>query len=243
VLVSKPKAGKKAHPKIKGHPDLTRFGCTPCHGGQGRRLDDQAHGPPVGGGPDPFLPRSLRQARCSRCHVPGFPSAPDLKRGFNQYLTAACSGCHQPGRWEEGLGPDLRHRGRRSPKELLTAILEPRKGQPQALMWSLAWRYNQKTKAGRAALQDLLLCLLSLSDDPRPYRSAWANRGIRVANLSCTRCHHSQQRASGQPHRCALLKGNDSLRCLGCHNTLKPTPTNKECPQIKAARPQCPICH
>jgi len=243
----------KAHPKIEGHSDLSRFGCTPCHGGQGRRLDLQAHRPLLGGGLDPFLDRPLIRARCARCHVPtGLAGSPALDRGFQEYLDAGCTGCHQPGRREEGLGPDLRRLGRRTGAEIRKALLDPREGHGQAMMWSSRRRYNDKTPEGRVRLNDLVTALLAISDSPAPYWSAWAKPDIRW-NVDCQACHlaSSGRKALGRAHRCTMLRQYENLRCPRCHeqDTTRPPSRGRKgvksqtCPQVQAARPLCPVCH
>jgi hypothetical protein len=240
----------KSHPRLVGHDgDLARTGCSTCHGGQGRRLDRAAHRPALGGGSDPFLRQPLLQARCARCHVPGdLQGAPVLAAGFREYLDAACSGCHQPGRVDPGLGPDLRRLGRRTEAELRRALLDPRQMHPSAVMWSLRWRFVTATPAGRDTLSALLTALLAISDSPAPYRSAWANPTLRV-DVDCTSCHSFLgDRATGPAHRCTYVIGNESLRCGRCHGTATTRPPtghrpHRECPQVRAARPTCTVCH
>jgi len=239
-----PTCHRKPHRAIEGHPRPGQRGCTVCHGGQGRRLDMQAHAPLLGAGPDPFLTGKRIQARCARCHVPtDLAGAAELGRGFQQYLDAACTGCHQPGRLDEGLGPDLRRLGRRTVDELKDALLRPRESHAGATMWSLAWRFG---KGGRD-LDALLTALLAMSDPPQPYRASWARPTLRV-DVDCTSCHQEVvgQRTAGRPHRCTLLRETRALRCRGCHSDpssqVKPAP-GRECPQVRAARPLCAVCH
>lgn len=247
----------KPHPKIKGHDDLSLFGCTPCHGGQGRRLDPAAHLPRLGGGPDPFLDKAHRVARCARCHLPtGLAGAPALDRGFDEYLEAGCTGCHLPGRGDEGLGPDLRRLGRRTRAELLDALLDPRKKHDQALMWSLRRRYDDQTKEGRTRLADLITALLVISDSPEPYRQHWAKPALQI-DVRCESCHDTEsgQKPAGPGHRCTLLLKRKTLACARCHSgaadkkkdAARPRPSARAkdgaCPQIQAVRPLCPVCH
>ncbi len=237
----------KGHPSIPGHRDPYRWGCTPCHGGQGRRLDKYAHGPLLGGGPNPFLRQPFLQARCARCHVPtGLSGAPLLSQGFREYLDGGCSGCHQPGRAEQGLGPDLRRLGRRSEAELRQVLLNPRQDHPEAVMWSLTWRYDETSPQGRVALSALITALLALAESPVPYRNAWANPLLR-ADVDCNSCHSLRRddQPAGQGHRCTLLQKNDNLRCSRCHidRATRPIERGQECPQIQAARSLCAICH
>jgi quinol-cytochrome oxidoreductase complex cytochrome b subunit len=236
--------GSRTHPAVPGHPDPARHGCSSCHGGQGRRLDHAAHQPALGGGPEPFLTRPLLEARCVRCHLPGkLAGAPALKRGLQEYLAAGCSGCHQPGRLDEGLGPDLRRLGRRSLTELRDALLRPRRGHPGSVMWSLRWRYPQRSAAGKRRLDDLLIAVLALGQDPAPYRAAWTAATVH-AGADCRTCHRPPGAAAGRKHRCSYLLGNLSLDCRRCHAQGLPlAPAGRECPQVAAARPVCAVCH
>lgn len=247
---------QKPHPKIAGHDDLTAFGCTPCHGGQGRRLDREAHLPRLGGGPNPFLDRRHREARCARCHVPtGLAGAAALDRGFTEYLKAGCTGCHLPGRADEGLGPDLRRLGRRTRAELLETLLDPRKKHGQALMWSLRPWYDETTKEGKKKLADLVTALLAIADSPEPYRQHWARPALQI-DVRCDSCHDTEgaKEPRGARHRCTLLRQRESLACRRCHSegtgkdkATAPRPLvqvrDRECPQIRAVRPLCPVCH
>jgi hypothetical protein len=237
--------GRSTHPRLEGHSDLSLFGCTACHGGQGRRLDAQAHQPGLGAGPEPFLKRPFLEARCARCHLPGVGGAPALARGIREYLHAGCSGCHQPGRLDQGLGPDLRRLGRRSEAELLRSILDPETAHMTPVMWSLRWRFNDKTREGKQALAALLTALLAFGEDPGSFRSSWARPEVSSRQL-CSGCHRGKTRAGQAKHRCTFLRGNPSLRCERCHHgadTPQSAGTEKSCPQLLAARPTCQVCH
>ncbi len=238
-------AGK--HRQVPGHRDLGRMGCTPCHGGQGLRLDRDAHEPRLGAGRDPFLRGAARQARCARCHVPGeLAGAPALARGMKEYLDGACAGCHQPGREEAGLGGDLRKLGRRSEAELRRAILEPERGHPRAVMSSFRWRFDPERPEGRAALDALLVALLAIADPPEPYRAGWARPSLRI-DPECTACHLPGAEARGAaPHRCSFLRTSPELACKRCHPTPAPTAaglSSRRCPQLRAASAGCGVCH
>jgi hypothetical protein len=237
-------AGK--HRPVPGHRELAQSGCTPCHGGQGRRLDRAAHTPLLGAGRDPFLVGPLRQARCARCHVPGqLAGAPALERGFREYLDGACSGCHQPGREDQGLGTDLRTLGRRSAAELQRAILEPERDHPSAVMSSFRWRFDPARPEGRAALEALTVALLAIADSPEPYRAGWARPALRV-DVECSGCHLPGVPRKGPPHRCSYLRTSPELACRRCHTTPAPegrTLDRRRCPQLRAAAATCTVCH
>jgi cytochrome c553 len=249
------KAGQ--HPAVPGHPRIGDFGCTPCHGGQGRRLDTQAHAPGLGQGQLPFLAGKQLQSRCVRCHVPtGLKGAPALDRGYQHYLDAGCTGCHLPGRPREGLGPDLRRLGRRTDAELRKALLAPRKGHDKAVMWSLRWRFDDKKKAGKADMDDLLVALLAMAEQPGAFRSRWARPTLKW-DQDCTGCHRVYEAqaptakkmpaVAGRPHRCTFLKRSKTLRCASCHHDKTGPPRRragrKRCPQLQAAWPVCAACH
>jgi mono/diheme cytochrome c family protein len=118
-------------------------------------------------------------------------------------------------------------------------------------MWSLRWRYDPQREAGRRALQDLVTALLALSDPPEPYREAWARPGLRW-RTDCAACHRPGTKqpvsAGKDAHRCAYLGWSDHLRCERCHAGDPPAGPAAggsawSCPQVKAAEPQCTVCH
>ena len=79
---------------LTAHPP-ERFGCTPCHGGQGWAVTaDEAHKAQ----PDwerPLFTANEREAACGRCHVSGpVAGAPQLTRGRVLLATLGCVGCH-----------------------------------------------------------------------------------------------------------------------------------------------------
>ena len=78
------------------HP-TARFGCTVCHGGQGRATDyvNAAHRP------QPFVLRPMSpletiEANCGACHVSlDPPDAPRLAEGRQLIVSAGCVSCHE----------------------------------------------------------------------------------------------------------------------------------------------------
>jgi hypothetical protein len=246
----------RAHPVIEGHADLALHGCTTCHGGQGRRLDQDAHQPRLGAGHDPFLKQPYLQARCARCHVPtGLGGAADLERGIDEYLRAGCVGCHLPGHHDVGIGPDLRRMGRRTEAELREALLYPERGHPDAAMFNLRWRYDQRTERGRKALAGLITAVLAFSEPRAPFRAAWARPDARI-DTPCQSCHREVFGGTtlGARHRCTLLRQQHHLRCKRCHGSAELRPRapssrpsaradTRDCPHIAQTRPLCGVCH
>jgi mono/diheme cytochrome c family protein len=96
----------RSHPRLdryvgeaSPHP-YQRFGCTACHGGEGRATSfERAGHPPVLGRPStrPMFPRGLFEAGCVRCHggrgeLRGAPAAEAGRRLVSQM---GCTGCHR----------------------------------------------------------------------------------------------------------------------------------------------------
>jgi cytochrome c2 len=82
---------------LKAHP-LEKFGCSPCHGGNGRALDsvEKAHGRyehwlwPLN------YPENF-EAGCQQCHAADMVTeeARNLNRGKDLYRSRGCIGCHR----------------------------------------------------------------------------------------------------------------------------------------------------
>ncbi|HSB18775.1 MAG TPA: c-type cytochrome [Anaeromyxobacteraceae bacterium] len=109
------------HPPVVHDP--ATFGCTTCHGGQGRATTAaDAHGQ-VEHWPEPMLPRRYLYASCGTCHTHlAVPNAEQLARGRGAFERHDCLACHRvdgrggtlrPG-GQGGLeGPDLSRAGAR----------------------------------------------------------------------------------------------------------------------------------
>ncbi len=82
---------------IKFHP-LEKFGCSPCHGGNGRALDtvERAHGR-YEHWLWPMYYRENYEAGCQQCHASDMVTehAPTLTRARELYRIKGCIGCHQ----------------------------------------------------------------------------------------------------------------------------------------------------
>lgn len=108
------------------------FGCTVCHGGQGRGLETEyAHGQDEYW-PDPMLGyttqpnwnetftaklvgKDYMQANCAQCHTQeNFPGTELVAKGRQIYFQKACYGCHRIEGLSNGtLGPDLTEVGKK----------------------------------------------------------------------------------------------------------------------------------
>jgi mono/diheme cytochrome c family protein len=148
----------KAHPYLKELGDVqvngawerrhkfNDFGCTVCHEGQGRGLDEHyAHGEDHYW-PEPLLGyvvqanwrkdlqpalkgKEYMQAACAQCHSEeNFAQTPVIARGRKLFFESNCYGCHRIEGMSDGvLGPDLSEAGKKfKPDYLMESITEPR---------------------------------------------------------------------------------------------------------------------
>ena len=86
----------RLHPATAHTPRaFDRFGCTPCHGGQGPATSrEEAHGTAEDAGP-PMLPMEVIEAGCGRCHsTETVAEAPVLSRGRAIMTRFGCYACH-----------------------------------------------------------------------------------------------------------------------------------------------------
>lgn len=111
--------GMASHPRVPHDP--AEFGCTVCHGGQGRATTrEDAHGV-VEFWPEPMLPAGMGEAGCGRCHVTaGVPGRDTLVAARGAFDRLDCVACHRvddrggfvPGSWWRRIdGPDLSRAG------------------------------------------------------------------------------------------------------------------------------------
>ncbi len=96
-LFAKAKNPLKAHPiEILEHHKISRYGCTPCHHGQGFALEkDKAHGKEENW-ELPKLPGKYLQSACFECHetVYGLKGAEKAAAGKKLFMEMGCYGCH-----------------------------------------------------------------------------------------------------------------------------------------------------
>jgi mono/diheme cytochrome c family protein len=98
--------GIAAHPRVPHDPG--EFGCTICHGGQGRATDKaDAHGR-VHFWPEPMLPAGMSEAGCGTCHAAvGVPRRDELQRVRAVFERLDCLACHRVDGRGGTLRPDL----------------------------------------------------------------------------------------------------------------------------------------
>jgi cbb3-type cytochrome c oxidase subunit III len=101
--------GRAGDPVFAPHPDVAHdpssFGCTVCHGGQGRATtSDDAHGR-VAHWPEPMIPVEHAYAGCGACHTHlAVPNLARLEHGRGLFERFDCLACHR----SDGRGGTLR---------------------------------------------------------------------------------------------------------------------------------------
>ncbi|OFV86546.1 MAG: hypothetical protein A3J75_03695, partial [Acidobacteria bacterium RBG_16_68_9] len=104
----------RTHPgDLLAHHEINRFGCTPCHDGQGMATTvDAAHGKEANW-PNAMLPTAFLQSSCARCHevTHGVQGTEVVSRGNDLFLEKGCYGCHdiKEVSYLPKFGPPLSH--------------------------------------------------------------------------------------------------------------------------------------
>lgn len=113
----------RAHPGeiLANHP-VQDYGCTICHGGQGRAVSrKEAHG--TGSGAHwsvPLLGEPYIQSSCGKCHSTVFTDTSRLAgmdtftRGLVIFRREGCLGCHKARGVGGSVGPDLTRQGEKN---------------------------------------------------------------------------------------------------------------------------------
>ncbi len=145
----------KRHSYIINYHPVDRFGCTPCHGGQGVALTvKSAHGR-VEFWPNPLLGDGTRERLCGQCHSEVvFGEAPTLSDGRALFEASGCLGCHNIEGYVKvpNIGPPLNHIAAKvRPDWLLEWIVNPKKYLSKTKMPNFKFT-DQEAKAVRAYL-------------------------------------------------------------------------------------------
>lgn len=127
----------RTHPPIPDHP-IAKFGCTPCHDGQGRATNsEEGHGR-VENWAFALLPGQVIEGACGRCHLDtDIPEAASLTEGRRLIDKAGCIGCHEIEGAEKPrmIAPDLTGIGSKVSREWLRKWLKrPKDYLPKTFM-------------------------------------------------------------------------------------------------------------
>jgi len=187
------------------HPP-ERFGCTPCHDGQGLATTrEDAHGwKELGTKPIDFWNRPMLigkhvESSCNYCHAKQhvIAGAPILNRGKELFRTLGCAGCHPTEGYEDmaKIGPSLKRVASKVDPSWLVEWLKQDRNQHSAIrMPGFAFEPEQ-------AMQ--ITAYLFNSSEPfepsekMPATHGDARRGQElVASLGCAGCHNIDQEPS-----------------------------------------------
>ncbi len=138
------------HPVFDSHPDVVHdpgdYGCTVCHGGQGRATKSaDAHGE-VEFWPQPMIPARYSEAGCGSCHTHlKIPPAQRLQRGRALLERYDCLSCHTL----DGRGGTLR-------TGAAAALVAPDLSRVGARAYDRDWLagHQEKRRSGAPGWQD-----------------------------------------------------------------------------------------
>ena len=137
----------RTHPgELLKHHDVSSFGCTPCHQGQGVATTVEGGHGREANWLSPLLPTAYVQASCARCHevTHGVAGAAVVSRGADLFMAKGCYGCHDV--------KGMRYLPRFSPP--LTP-LKSKLADPKA--WVYAWVKNPTQVSPETAMPDFTL--------------------------------------------------------------------------------------
>ncbi len=167
-----------AHPAVPHDPG--DFGCTVCHGGQGRATTAHAAHGDVHGWSQPLLQRRYAGAGCGTCHTGlAVSTVGQVAKGEALVRQLDCLGCHRIDGAGRGTGPDLSAIGLKGTPKGWLASHQKRAASGDAPAWMK--EYVSITDDDRDALDRYLASLTGTAD---------LRRGKALANsLGCRGCH------------------------------------------------------
>jgi mono/diheme cytochrome c family protein len=168
--------------------DPSEYGCTVCHGGQGRATTKaDAHGA-VEFWPEPMLPRAMSQAGCGTCHTAiGVPRQEALDAARGTFERLDCLACHRV----DGRGGTIRpDSGGMEGPDLSRAAL---------VTYDRAWYAGHLQKASSAA--------------SGPWRTSFGP--VSDADRNAVEVYLATR--VGAPELVAAKSVFHSNGCLGCH--------------------------
>ncbi len=180
-----------AHPGrlLDLHPPQ-RFGCTPCHGGDGHATTARgAHAPASGHAA--FLTGDAVETACGKCHLneAKLDGAPHLSHGRELIRRAQCDGCHQIGEFARSgrPGPDLSGiASRTNPAWLFRWIKNPTDYASNARMP----RFDLEDRYVDALVGYLMTFRAEAPFDTTGFSRGDATRGANLVRMSfCISCH------------------------------------------------------
>lgn len=174
------------------HP-VDRFGCTPCHGGQGLATDKRsAHAT----SPDwerPLFTKAERSAACGSCHLGRDVPEPRVAAGRRALTLRGCSGCHAiPGIAPPEHAPELDGlRDKVQPAWVRAWLRDPARIDPRHQMPTFALSATE--------IEGLVAYLWTLPGVPLAQApmevQGDADRGrTTLATLRCATCHRFEGR-------------------------------------------------
>ncbi|GIW39752.1 MAG: hypothetical protein KatS3mg076_0329 [Candidatus Binatia bacterium] len=188
-------------PLLRKHP-IEKFGCTPCHAGQGPAVNspEQAHGE-VRFWDYPLLRGEKVQSSCLRCHVDTrhLPHAETAAKGQVLFEELGCHNCHLTEGYENfgKVGPYLRRIGAKvDPDWLVRWVENPHDYRPRTRMPN--FEFGRKEAVAIAAY---------LLDSSKEESRAWLES-------------HPEPSGVDPEDPDLVARGKelvDSLGCRGCH--------------------------
>jgi cbb3-type cytochrome oxidase cytochrome c subunit len=170
-----------------------KFGCTPCHRGQGSALTAGfAHGDEDHYWENPLLPKEDTWASCNECHESesSLNHAPQFTKAKRLMIESGCHGCHEIKGYTDlaRIGPELNRIGyKTTPEWIFTWLKDPRHYNPRTRMPNFVFTDEQAA--------DLTAFLMSLAETNRFELSAFPGSGDPrlgkeiVETIGCMACH------------------------------------------------------